>query len=110
MRYPLCWGQQWSWTEQQRPAQRRSPVLVLSHVMAVPETVDVDAVRRAVRLVVTRHAALRSTFDVDGAGQPQQVAWPPEAGLYELRRFDHDDCLGWLRREFDIRTGWPLRI
>jgi hypothetical protein len=109
-RTPLCWGQQWSWAEQQRTATLRPSTLLLSHVMDLPDGVSVDTVCRAMRFVIARHASLRSTFEVGGAGQPQQVAWPVDEQRYELARIDRDGSSEWSRREFDLTSEWPLRV
>jgi hypothetical protein len=75
------------------------------------EDAGVGEVRAAVRLAVSRHESLRSTFATDPAGTPRQSVWPADAEAYEFEQFDREaDCLAWLGRRMDVRSGWPLRV
>ena len=107
----LCWGQRWSWQEQQLPPDRRSPTLVLTAEVDQPDPVDVTAIRAAIRLVVARHAAMRTTVTVGGDGLPRQEIWPVEAEEYSIEQFD-DVAQGrqWLHEDFDIASAWPFRV
>jgi hypothetical protein len=107
----LSWGQRWSWNEQRADAAERTATLILSRVVDLPAAADVAGIRAAVRLAVSRHEVLRSTFAVDGNGTPRQSVWPAELELYQIEQFDRDaDYLAWLRRPMDVGSAWPLRV
>ncbi len=108
---PLCWGQRWSWHEQQVPVERRLTSLVLSRLVDLPGGARTGDVHAAVRLVVSLHEVLRSTFAADGLGVPRQTVWPAEADAYQFAEFDGKaGALRWLRGHMDVRVGWPLRV
>jgi len=73
--YPLSFAQQRLWF-----IDRLVPGNAAYHI-AVPRRiagpVDAQAMRRALTTVAERHEALRTTFTVDGEGQPVQVIHPP---------------------------------
>ena len=107
----LGWGQWWSWQEQQLPPRRRSPSLILTADVVLPATVGMTAIRDAVRLVVARHTALRTTFTIDEDGSPRQEVWPVEAEAYQLDQFDDvAEGRSWLRENLDPRSAWPWRV
>jgi amino acid adenylation domain-containing protein len=97
--------------------QPGSPAYNIPTVVRLEGRLDVDALRRALNVVVRRHETLRTTFTADG-GLPQQVIAdslelpvPVEdlANLPESRRFDQ--ALARVREEaarpFDLSRG-PL--
>ncbi|MCA2211350.1 condensation domain-containing protein [Jidongwangia harbinensis] len=106
----LCWGQQWAWEQQQLPAGRRAPTLLLRRLIPVPDDAEPDDLRRSVLRSVARHAVLRSTFAADGSGEPRQRVWPAEPGRLAFREFT-DAAAGerWLAGPYDLGSGWPLR-
>lgn len=107
----LCWGQRWSWNEQQVPVRERTASLMLSRIVDAPGARSPTVVRDAARLVISRHESLHSTFAVDGDGSPRQYVWPTEGERYSLKVFDREvDCLFWLRQPADLTESWPLRI
>ncbi|GIJ76934.1 Condensation domain-containing protein [Micromonospora phaseoli] len=109
---PLCWGQRWSWHEQQLPAGQRSPGLHLVRLVELPDGARTDDVRAALQLLVTRHTVLRSTFAVPASGGvPLQTVWPAEDARYELGAFDDAaHARTWSQgRDLDIAAQWPLR-
>jgi hypothetical protein len=109
--FGLCWGQQWSWHEQQAPAARRDRGLLLSDVMDLPGGVDRDGVREAIDVLLTRHAALRTSYLRDAGGAPWQRVWPADRRRYQLAEFDDAErCRAWLEQPLDIVAGWPLRV
>ncbi|WP_100444598.1 condensation domain-containing protein [Glycomyces xiaoerkulensis] len=108
---PVCWGQQWGWTEQQRPVTLRSPALLFDDTLVFPGLVlSPEDLRAAVRTLVARHESLRTTYSVDD-GRPVQNLWPPDADMFELIDVgEHVDDEGPPELEIDIRRKWPLRI
>lgn len=107
----LCWGQQWPWNEQQRPAERHSPTLLLEGRLEFPDLdLGLADVRSALRTLVERHQSLRTTFGIEG-GRPAQFLWPPDADMFELvdagDRLDDADPT---HTALDIGKRWPLRI
>jgi hypothetical protein len=107
---PLCWGQQWSWQQQEMAAAERSPTLLHRRLIPVPQGTSSDAVREAVTRSVTRHGVLRSTFDTDGSGAPRQRVWPMAASRWEFQEFGSvAEGEQWLDGDFDIASSWPLR-
>jgi Condensation domain len=109
--FGLCWGQKWSWHEQQVPASRRNPGLVLRDVLDLPEGLDRDGIRAVLHLLLSRHTSLRTSFFRDLDGAPRQRTWPVSQEAYELEDFeDVPRCDAWLRQPLDILTGWPLRV
>ncbi|GLH99285.1 condensation domain-containing protein [Phytohabitans aurantiacus] len=108
---PLSWGQQWGWQQQEFPPERRSPGLILTQGLELPEAVDEATIRAAVRTVATRHTAVRTTFATGGDSQPRQTVWPVESEAYPLELFDDgDDAHRWLSAAMDVRSAWPLRV
>jgi hypothetical protein len=107
----LSWGQRWSWNEQQAPASDRTATLILSRIVDAPGAADLAVVRAAVRLVVSRHEALRSTFAVNADDAPRQLVWPADSELLEVGQFDREaECTAWLRRPMDLASDGPLRV
>jgi len=107
----LCWGQQWAWQQQEMPPDRRSPSLIFTCVMSLPEQTRLGDVQAALRMVTARHAALRSTVSAGPGRPPQSVVWSAEADGYDLARFDdREHGERWLRDQMDIGASWPLRV
>ncbi|AVT32046.1 hypothetical protein C6361_24090 [Plantactinospora sp. BC1] len=105
----LCWGQRWSWHQQQLPPGRRAPTLLFRRMIRIPDGVGPELARRAVTLAVTRHSSLRSTFFVHD-GQPCQQVWSADGARWEFREFDgRTGCESWLAGDIDIEAGWPIR-
>jgi Condensation domain len=107
----LCWGQQWAWREQEMPPERRSPSLIFTNTMDLADGVRTTEIPAAIRLVVGRHSALRSTFTAGTEGVPRSEVWPADAEAYAFEYFE-DAAHGqqWLGESLDIRSAWPLRV
>ncbi|GAB3984137.1 AMP-binding protein [Plantactinospora veratri] len=105
----LCWGQRWSWHQQQLPPGRRAPTLLFRRMIRIPDGVGPELARRAVALSVARHSSLRSTFSVQD-GQPCQQVWSADGARWEFREFPgQTGCESWLAGDIDIEAGWPIR-
>lgn len=72
---PLSNGQQWHWLERHLPRERHSFSLPLLDSCLLPEGVSTPDLRTALRTLVRRHEALRTTFSLD---EPTQYAGDPD--------------------------------
>ena len=108
--FGLCWGQQWSWHEQQAPAAQRPPGLINGALLDLPANVGGEDVRAVLRVLLSRHQSLRTSCLPGDDGAPCQRVWPVSEERYELGGFvDAGRCDEWLRRPMDVRSGWPVR-
>ncbi len=82
--HPLSYGQQGIWFDQQMAPQ--SIDYHVSVMVRIYSTVDVGTLRQAFQMLLERHAALRTTFEIDETGKPQQHVHHYQ--LVEFRRID----------------------
>jgi len=105
-----CWGQWWSLSQSRLPHSQRSPAITLNRYLDVPAPRTVIDLERALQVLVGRHEALRTTF-ASSPGGLERLVWPVPAVSPETAEFaDEQPCLEWLRRPFDVTSGWPLRV
>lgn len=111
--YALSPNQQAMWLQHQMaPSSVYNPV----YAVRIRSTLDVDAWRRALQVLVARHAALRTTFHAADGTPRQLVHEHMEAGFYTV------DAAGWsdgelqrrlneeAHRVFDLENGPLLRM
>lgn len=70
---PLGWLQHWYWLLDSEPVRGDRPMDAYAARIAVPERVPVEQVRRALRTMLERYEALRTTYDTDASGAPRQL-------------------------------------
>ncbi|MEV0188243.1 amino acid adenylation domain-containing protein [Kitasatospora purpeofusca] len=115
--FPLSLFQQGMWfLEQVRP---ENPAYVVPGAVRVRGPVDARVLRAALREVVRRHEALRTTFALRD-GRPVQVVRPPvepELPVSDLRRagltpaeLDERIAAAAVGEPFDLESGPPLRL
>jgi Condensation domain len=81
----------------------------LSWVVAVPDGLPDDAVADAVHTLLLRHEVLRTAFDADQDGRPQQSVY--EDVLVVLPRVEDEDSRRlFVEATFDIATEPPIRF
>jgi amino acid adenylation domain-containing protein len=113
-RYPLSYGQQGLWYMQQ--LQPESPLYNLSSAMRLLTDVEGSLLRAAFQTLVERHAALRTTFVVEGGEVMQRVAAQMTVSYQELEvRGESDEQLRVrmeeeAQRSFDLEAGPLLRV
>lgn len=86
--HPLSYSQEGIWFDQQLAPE--SEEYHISCVMRVYAAVDAAALQRALQMLVERHAALRTTFEADESGSPQQ-----RVHHYQPVAFQQIDAQGW---------------
>lgn len=111
---PLTWSQRSMWNNIQRlkPDDRHLNQLLR---LTLPEAVPVERVSQAVRELLGRHEALRTTYSTDARGTPvQQVQGAGEVTLAAYRREPGTDAAEtWppsLTERFELDTHLPLRV
>ncbi|WP_156213014.1 condensation domain-containing protein [Lentzea aerocolonigenes] len=70
---PLGWAQHWYWLLDSEPVRGDGPLDAYAKRIAVPARVTVDEIRRALRTLLERYEALRTTYDSDASGAPRQL-------------------------------------
>jgi amino acid adenylation domain-containing protein len=83
-----------------------SAAYTIAFALDVDGSLDIAALRRAVELVVRRHAALRTTFD-DNGGEPRAVVHAQPRFEFTVAEVDE---MAWAVRPFDLDTGPLLRV
>ncbi|MCO1577287.1 condensation domain-containing protein [Crossiella sp. SN42] len=84
---PLSHGQQWHWLERHLPHERHSFSLPLLDSCRLPAGVSTAEVRAALRTLVRRHEALRTTVSLD---RPEQFVGDPDEHPIELTELAAD--------------------
>ncbi|HEX8720045.1 MAG TPA: condensation domain-containing protein, partial [Pyrinomonadaceae bacterium] len=113
-RHPLSYGQRALWfLHRLAPESAAYNVPVAARI---PAELNVGALRRAFRLLVERHAALRTTFD-DATGEPLQRVHERAEVSFEQRDASalsdaelNDALAAEAHRPFDLEQGPPLRV
>ncbi|WP_168801544.1 condensation domain-containing protein [Glycomyces buryatensis] len=109
-RGPLQWGMacgEWLTFQDERKAQY--PGWWFEH--EVPEGTSVRVLEDAVAVLVERHEILRTTFDVDEDGCPEQRVWSPErVEVHALEQADPDQLQAFRTRDFLVDSEWPCRF
>ncbi|THV37614.1 condensation domain-containing protein [Glycomyces buryatensis] len=109
-RGPLQWGMacgEWLTFQDERKAQY--PGWWFEH--EVPEGTSVRVLEDAVAVLVERHEILRTTFDVDEDGCPEQRVWSPErVEVHALAAADPDQLQAFRTRDFLVDSEWPCRF
>lgn len=114
----ICWGQQWSWNEQQLEVGRRSSSLLLVAVFRRPQALSCRVVREAVRVLVQEYPTLRTTYSTADDGVPRQMLWPVSADLFVLTEDEEPVGSGSLPSPerlhdgaaIDIEKTWPFSV
>jgi amino acid adenylation domain-containing protein len=112
--HPLSSGQQALWVTHQRDPEQAAYNIALASRIRTP--LDIDALRRALQVLVERHAALRTTFTVQD-GLPAQIVhaeWPlafeiidaPGASQSALQEL----VAGAIEAPFDLENGPVFRV
>ncbi|MGW0845347.1 condensation domain-containing protein [Streptomyces sp. NPDC002787] len=70
---PVGWAQHWYWLLDSDPVRGDRPLDAYAKRIAVPAGVTVDEVRHALRALLERYEALRTTYDSDASGAPRQL-------------------------------------
>ncbi|MFI0822683.1 condensation domain-containing protein [Streptomyces sp. NPDC021098] len=70
---PVGWAQHWYWLLDSEPVRGDGPLDAYAKRIAVPAGATVDEVRHALRTVLERYEALRTTYDSDASGAPRQL-------------------------------------
>jgi len=111
---PLPHGVREIWMMQQLDPD--SPEFTLATALRLPESVDLPALQAALDVVVRRHPALRTTFEVRGE-EPVQVVHPERRiriEEHDLPRLDEDGLARYLgavaQTPLDLATGPLLRV
>ncbi|WP_433496751.1 condensation domain-containing protein [Sphaerimonospora sp. CA-214678] len=70
---PLGWAQHWYWVLDSEPVRGDRAMDAYPRAVEVPPEVTVDQVRLALRSLLERYEALRTTYDQDASGAPRQL-------------------------------------
>ena len=109
---PLSRGQERLWVHQELEPANPVYNVALAHRLRGP--LDPDALADAVRAVVARHGALRTTFKAAGREPVQVVAPEPVVGLERVIAAAADETDRLVREAaaapFDLRAGPPARF
>ncbi|MFI6499685.1 condensation domain-containing protein [Nonomuraea typhae] len=113
----LCWGQRYMWLRfhQLPPGHRHETHVVLR--LGVYEGVTVADCRATLTYLARRHEALRTTFHLDGDGDPYQRVHPPGPVPATEVTTERDgtpppaEVIEELStRPFDLENEWPIRL
>lgn len=109
-RGPMQWGMacgEWLTFQDERKAQY--PGWWFEH--EVPEGTPLRAMEDAVAALIERHEILRTTFDADADGFPEQRVWSPErVEVHALDQADADELQAFRTRDFMLDSEWPCRF
>ncbi len=109
-RGPMQWGMacgEWMTFQDERKAQY--PGWWFEH--QVPEGTPMRALEDVVTALTERHEILRTTFDVDEDGFPEQRVWSPErVEVHALEQADPDEVRAFRTRDFLVDLEWPCRF
>jgi amino acid adenylation domain-containing protein len=112
-RLPLTPQQEEIWSEWQLdPTDTGYHLATLVPLTSVDVAGDADRIAHAVRAVIDRHDALRTSYPADADG-PHQRLWSTEAVLPDLTPTpvtDLDEAVAQLHRPFDLATEVPWRV
>ncbi|MFI6298513.1 condensation domain-containing protein [Nonomuraea sp. NPDC050790] len=112
----LCWGQRYMWLRfhQLPPAHRHETHVVLR--LGVHEGITLANCRATLTYLARRHEALRTTFHLDGDGDPYQKVDPPGPVRAVEVTTERDGTPSPAEvvedlssRPFDLETEWPIR-
>jgi hypothetical protein len=112
----LCWGQRYIWLRHhQLPAEARHETHIVS-TFPLPDGAPLVGVRTMLNYLIRRHEALRTTYQLDATGTPQQRVHPPR-GLplvtVSTERDGTESPAEVIERltsaPFDLATEWPIR-
>ncbi|MFI6908585.1 condensation domain-containing protein [Nonomuraea sp. NPDC050394] len=112
----LCWGQRYMWLRfhQLPPAHRHETHVVLR--LGVHEGITLANCRATLTYLARRHEALRTTFHLDGDGDPYQKVNPPGPVRAIEVSTERDGTPtpaevveDLSSRPFDLESEWPIR-
>ncbi|MEV7966986.1 condensation domain-containing protein [Sphaerisporangium sp. NPDC088356] len=112
----LCWGQRYMWLRyHQLPPRERHDTHIVLH-LEMPYDVTFAHCRTAVNYLTRRHEALRTTYHLDGDGDPRQRVHSPAAVPVIQVTTERDGTAApgevvekLTTTEFDLSTEWPIR-
>lgn len=109
-RGPLQWGMacgEWLTFQDERRSQY--PGGWFEH--EVPDGTPMWVLEDAVAALIERHEILRTTFDTDEDGSPEQRVWGPErVEVHGLEAADLEEVQAFRTRDFLIDSEWPCRF
>jgi Condensation domain len=89
----------------------------LARVVPLPETVDVDQIADALRLLAARHEGVRTRISLNEKHESVQVIYPPYGPQISSNEMRHDTTAGLdevvkaaTERRFARDRDWPLRV
>jgi hypothetical protein len=98
---------EWLTFQDERKAQY--PGWWLEH--EVPHGTPMQALEDAVAALIERHEILRTTFDADTDGFPEQRVWSPErVEVHALEAADLEEVQGFRTQDFLVDSEWPCRF
>lgn len=115
---PLTWSQLMKWLEYQNSPPPHRHRFNEPRWLELPAGTSLEVVQAAVDALVERHEALRTTFDVDERGDPEQSVQPPHSLPVEPLEVDADPDLPallagplahLLGRPMTLESEWPIR-